>query len=539
LLFTSTTTIGFAGLLQSVEQRDLPALKLERGGAERLTDETQVVPDHGDDHVRRLRGGNRRRYARKIVVDDRAAALIANRAAGRGHGADSIEHGGRLLAWLLSGFRRVLRRTQAPVAQLLEIVVGVGADHGDRFDLGRVQREHAVVLEKNEALPRCGEIDGPMVRPRGFEGGAREVGPARILEQAHAELQREQAPHRRVDLGFGEAAAVDGFKSALIELRGGHDDVVAGAQRHDRGIGISPGDLLLDDQPADVVPVGHHHATKTPLVLEDVREQPAIDRGRLPLDGLVTGHEGHRASAHGAFERREKETAQPAAGDVGLGRVAAALRFRVAGEVLGGGEHRGRIAEAFALIAADERGAQFADEVGVFAERLADPSPAQIASQAKHRREGPVDARRRHLLGSHAPHLLDQLGIPTCGERELSGKNGRALPERVPVDTVLSNQQRDPEALLRREVHRTVDLRAEDVEDRPRMAGIDEREVFAARVPQHQLADLLLERHAAEQIGDALVHAQSGIAIRRRGSGGLSRRPKRGQQNGQDRGVSS
>ena len=118
--------------------------------------------------------------------------------------------------------------------------------------------------------------------------------------------------------------------------------------------------------------------------------------------------------------------------------------------MLGGGEHGGRIIQTFALVAADERGAKLTDEVGIFAECFAGASPAQIAGQTKYWREGPMDTGGRHFFGGYAPHLLDQLGIPTRGKRELSRKDGRAFPERVSVDAVLADQQRDPEAFLRR-----------------------------------------------------------------------------------------
>src|ERR1035438_10883516 len=81
------------------------------------------------------------------------------------------------------------------------------------------------------------------------------------------------------------------------------------------------------------------------------------------------------------------------------------------------------------------------------------------------------------------------------------------------MDAVLADEQRNGEAVLRREVHRVVDPRAEDVEDGAGLTGVDEREV-SARVPHHQLAHLLLEGHAAEQVGDTFVDGQGGIAVR-------------------------
>ena len=164
--------------------------------------------------------------------------LVADRGAGRRQRADAVEHGDRLLARVLAGLRRVLRRAERPVAELLQVVVGVGADDGDRLHLRRVERQQAVVLEQHQALARGGEVGGAVVGPRDLDGGPGEVGPARVLEQAHAELQREQPLHGRVDLRLLQPAAAHGLDRALVELRRGHHDVVAGAQRHDRGVGV-------------------------------------------------------------------------------------------------------------------------------------------------------------------------------------------------------------------------------------------------------------------------------------------------------------
>ena len=99
------------------------------------------------------------------------------------------------------------------------------------------------------------------------------------------------------------------------------------------------------------------------------------------------------------------------------------------------------------------------------------------------------------------------------------------------MDGVLADEQRDSEVLVRRKILRAADLLAENMQDCARVASVNERQVVAARVPQHDLADLLLERHAAEQIVDALIHAQRGIAIRKRRGGGLRKRSGRAWQN--------
>ncbi len=252
-----------------------------------------------------------------------------------------------------------------------------------------------------------------------------------ILEETHAELQRQQAGAGRVDLRLGQAAAAHGLDGALVELRGGHHDVVAGAQRHDRGIGVGRRrpSALVTRRPTLSQSVTTH-AAEAPLVLEDVGEQPAVGGRGHAVHRLVAGHEGHRAGAGGALERRQEVAAQLAAREVGLGGVAAALRLGVAGIVLGGGEHGRRVVEALALVAADQRGAELADQIRILAERFAGAAPAQVARQAEHGRERPVDARRRHLLGGHAADL-SRAARDSSSRRAPAGSGRWSRPSRT------------------------------------------------------------------------------------------------------------
>jgi hypothetical protein len=98
----------------------------------------------------------------------------------------------------------------------------------------------------------------------------------------------------------------------------------------------------------------------------------------------------------------------------------------------------------------------------------------------------------------------------------------------VAVDTVLADEERDGEPILRREIHREADPGAEDVQQRPGLPRVDERQVLGASVEHQQLTDLLLERHAGDQVSDPLVHRQRGIPVgQRAGRGGLRRHTNR------------
>lgn len=50
--------------------------------------------------------------------------------------------------------------------------------------------------------------------------------------------------------------------------------------------------------------------------------------------------------------------------------------------------------------------------------------------------------------------------------------------------------------------------------------GVEEREVLTARVPQHELSDLLFEGYVAGQVGDTFIDGQGGVTVGGSGHGG-------------------
>lgn len=95
------------------------------------------------------------------------------------------------------------------------------------------------------------------------------------------------------------------------------------------------------------------------------------------------------------------------------------------------------------MVATDHGCGQLTDQVRILPECLAHPPPAQVAGDAQHRRERPVDAGRRHLHRAHARDLFGQTKIPGAGHAQLGREDRGALPERMPVDAVLADQQRN------------------------------------------------------------------------------------------------
>jgi hypothetical protein len=106
--------------------------------------------------------------------------------------------------------------------------------------------------------------------------------------------------------------------------------------------------------------------------------------------------------------------------------------------VLGGGQHRIRVATPAALQAPDARGGDPRGQVGVFARAFGDAAPARVARHVHHRGKGPVDAGGRGFGGRDPSRTLDgrQVEAGGFGQRHRKGRQ-------VAVDHVVRKQQRD------------------------------------------------------------------------------------------------
>ena len=104
-----------------------------------------------------------------------------------------------------------------------------------------------------------------------------------------------------------------------------------------------------------------------------------------------------------------------------------------------------RARQIVALKATDHRDCERARQVRILPERFRDATPARIARDIHHRREGPVDPVRGGLARGHAGSLPDEIGIPACGLADWDRSDGL-----VPVDHVLPEDERDAGARLLR-----------------------------------------------------------------------------------------
>jgi hypothetical protein len=187
--------------------------------------------------------------------------------------------------------------------------------------------------------------------------------------------------------------------------------------------------------------------------------------------------------------------------------------------VLGRGEHAVRIGEPVALVPLDHGGAELTDEQRVFPEGFTDAAPARVASDAEHGRKRPDGASGCHLARRDAAHLAQQVRIPRASHGERARKDGRTLVERMPVNGVLGDEQRDAEARLECGLERGLEGVVQDVQERARRVPLHLPYRIVAPVELQHLPDLFGQCHAFEQVVEAPVDGLRGIAINGRGHG--------------------
>ena len=349
---------------ERVEQGVLATEQFERGGGAGFADQLDHVADHGHDQIGLASvghgfvdhclidgGGNADFRARLAVrvelagrvrheVDDVRAARVDHFAIVGGELGQAVEHGGNHVSRLAIRHPGNLTGVAGPVAELVLGVVGKRAYHSDALGLVCGERQGAVVAQQGDGF--AGEFQVGLLVFGGADDRLDAFGirQARVFEQAEAEFQGQDAGYRIVNQGFVEQTGFYGFDGSLIELWGGHDQVVAGLDRIGCGVHVIGLDMLFPYRAADVVPVGDQRAIVLPCAAQLVGQQPFVERDRHAFDGLVAEHERAAAFFGHAFERRQEPGFELAVGEVGFGGVTAALGLGVTGEMLGAGQDR-------------------------------------------------------------------------------------------------------------------------------------------------------------------------------------------------------
>src|SRR5215218_3642308 len=206
-------------------------------------------------------------------------------------------------------------------------------------------------------------------------------------------------------------------------------------------------------------------------------------------------------------------------------------------------------------------------EVRILAIRLLAAPPARLARDVHHRREHLLRTAYAHFGGNRGEHALGELGIPGTGERDRL-REARGLGTLQAMQRLLVEEHGDaePGAVAHPPLDRVGELRlctravtvarpldAPDADPEPSRGtrGVEAAgcAVGDLRLPlpeAEHLGDLLLQRHAPEQIVDAALDGKSAIPVRERGGtcGRLRTRhvhheKERGRSDGRERETKS
>ena len=404
---------------------------------------------HGKhNHVRLPRRRNRRVQIVRLARQRPAAARIGYRDSARVcHHAHAFQ---QRHIWARRGrFRARMRMGKIrPVAILRANVVGICAEHRDLANLV-FEWQHAIVFEQRDALPRGKERAFPVRRAA---DAIRRAAILRLLKEPHRKLHAQDVSNRLVQHALRQRAAFHKADCAVIKRGGGHHHVVARARGKQGRLVHVVRHVLFFNQAVDVVPVRYDKAFKPELPAQDVPHRFFARGKRRTVDGAVSGHNRRHARLHRALKRREERLLELSKRHFGVAGIPPADSVAIADIVLRTGKDVFAVCDVLSLIAADDRRAQLARQIRVFAKRFVDPAPAGVTPKAEHGRKRPMQPVRRNFPRGYAAHLLRNGGVPTARRRKLGRKDRSLLVEPVPVNRVDAKQHRDAEACAQRKL---------------------------------------------------------------------------------------
>ena len=213
----------------------------------------------------------------------------------------------------------------------------------------RAGDEHALVGRERKEVIRVAEerdgLAGRLQRHAPVALAAHLIGQRqprqRILKQAKRKLEAQDAAHGGVDPRLGDLAVLDQRRQVLDERQIGrhHAHVDAGLNGHLRRFPLVGRHTVERDELFDVEPVGDHQPLEAEFVAQQVRQQVAAGMHGHAVHLARVHHHRRRACVDRGPEWRKVLLAKLNVGEPCGGAVAAALRSRVADEVLQARRH--------------------------------------------------------------------------------------------------------------------------------------------------------------------------------------------------------
>ena len=248
--------------------------------------------------------------------------------------------------------------------------------------------------------------------------------------------------------------------------------------------------------------IRNNEALKTPILAQNICEQPVISGGGDVVQVHVRAHEAAGASLFGCMKRNKVDIAHEFFGNVRRVIIAATVGCAVSSEVLDACQHAVRT-ERLALESDDLRAGHRSAKVGVFAGPLDDATPARVPGDVDHGGESPADAGGTCVLTGEMLRGLFHARIPGGSHGQRNREDGA-----VSVDDVEGEKDRDVEpGFVNGEVLESVNLLDVDEPQNGADLALDD-EVVRLLGSQHghddsrrlvHLADLLFDGHLLEE----------------------------------------
>ena len=422
---------------------------------------------------------------------------------------------------------------------------GERADQGDPLARPRQRQKIAVVLEQNNRLAAglaCKRPRFRQHRPRRF---APDVdAPERIVEQAEHRLQRKHPADRFIEPRLRHRAAAHQSGQMLAIEPALHAHVDAGEEGEQRRLAAVAGKTMGDHLFVAGI-IADDEALKIPFAAQEVGHQPMVARRWHAIDLVERGHGGQGAGIKAGLVGLKIDLAQPRLGHVDAIVVKARLRRAVGREMLDAGEQAVGRPQVSALKTMHSGRGEQAPEEHILAASLDSPAPALVARDVDHGRKCPVDARPGGFECRRLGGPAREIGLEARDFRKRDREDGA-----VTVNDVGREDQRNlhPRFPGRRRLEDASHGRAIAVEhagklplarflDLFRKVGVslrrierERRTATPGRCHQLQLASLLFEGHAADELADECRNGNSPDRLQKRARrasepGGNSARP--------------
>ena len=361
----------------------------------------------------------------------------------------------------------------------------------------------------------------------------------RLLEQAETELHTENAAAGGIQYGNIHLSALDQMLDRvlphvvrkIVKLQ-----IHARFQTETDGLLRGGGDEMPVIQTGNRRQVGAHKARHAILAAQHVGQQLVVHRDGDAVDRVVAAHRIARAAVHERGLEHRQAIAEHVVPPHRAGRaVQAAHGVSVAGVVLRLSGDSVGIGQVFALHPAHHLARELTAQMRVLAVGFLPASIARIADQIHDGAVGFMNALRAALRADGASHFTAERGVKGGGQTDLLREAGRFAGHQA-VQRFLAEQKRDTQP----RVFQRVPL------DGVRLRGVHAAQLDAAHAETVQqliqtvqvhrgdkavlvlrgkvagevlirLQDFFPQRHARQQILDALLHRQLGVLIRKHG----------------------